>query len=96
MLDDIDKGFCLFAMQISSNMAKTFVLWIPWEWLHITYWAFFNNRWCASYVTVAMLVTLTKDFACLQCKFHPTWRKSLYPLNPMGVVAHHLYGILTR
>jgi hypothetical protein len=22
MLDDIDKGFCLFAMQISSNMAK--------------------------------------------------------------------------
>jgi hypothetical protein len=22
MLDDIEKGFCLFAMQISSNMAK--------------------------------------------------------------------------
>jgi hypothetical protein len=22
MLDDIDKGFCLFATQISSNMAK--------------------------------------------------------------------------
>jgi hypothetical protein len=22
MLNDIDKGFCLFAMQISSNMAK--------------------------------------------------------------------------
>ena len=36
-------------------------------------------------------MTLTKDFACLQCKYHPTWRKSLCPLNPMGVVAHHLY-----
>jgi hypothetical protein len=22
MLDDIDEGFCMFAMQISSNMAK--------------------------------------------------------------------------
>ena len=36
-------------------------------------------------------MTLTKDFACLQCKFHPTWRKYLCPLNLMGVVAHHLY-----
>jgi hypothetical protein len=35
-------------------------------------------------------MTLTKDFACLQCKYHPTWRKSLCPLNLMGVVAHHL------
>jgi hypothetical protein len=34
-LNDIDKGSCLFAMQISSNMTKISVLWIPWEWLHI-------------------------------------------------------------
>ena len=34
-------------------------------------------------------MTLTKDFACLQCKYHPTWQKYLCPLNPMGVVAHH-------
>ena len=22
--------------------------------------------------------SVTKDFACLQCKYHPTWRKSLF------------------
>ena len=29
-------------------------------------------------------MTLTKDFACLQCKYHGTWRKSLCLLNHMG------------
>ena len=31
-------------------------------------------------------MTLTKDFACLQCKYHSTLRKSICPLDTMGVV----------
>jgi hypothetical protein len=27
--------------------------------------------------SMIFLMTLTKDLACLQCKYHPTWRKSL-------------------
>ena len=38
-------------------------------------------------------MTLAKDFACLQCKFQPTWRKFLCPLNPMQA-AHLLFGVL--
>ena len=37
-------------------------------------------NWLRHYVTVAMLDELTKDFACLQCKFLPTCRKSLFVL----------------
>ena len=33
-----------------------------------------------------MLDDITKDFACLQCKYRPTWQKSLCPLNPMGLI----------
>jgi RNA polymerase subunit RPABC4/transcription elongation factor Spt4 len=35
-------------------------------------------------------MTLTKDFACLQCKIIQHG-ENLCPLNPMEVVAHHLY-----
>ena len=41
-------------------------------------------------------MTFTKAFACLQCKYHPTWQKSPCPLNPMGVVALHLYMQIQR
>ncbi len=40
-------------------------------------------------------MTLTKDFASLPCKFHPTWRKLLCPLNPLGVVAITYIKVIT-
>jgi hypothetical protein len=45
----------------------------------------------ASYVTVAMLDDIDKGLCLFAMQISPTWRKSLCPLNPMGVVAHHLY-----
>lgn len=36
-------------------------------------------------------VSFTTDFPCMQFQFYPTWRKSLFPLNPRGMVAHYLW-----
>jgi hypothetical protein len=46
---------------------------------YIDYWNREVQIWLSlplslTYLIILVQVTLTKDFACLQCKYHPTWR----------------------